>query len=165
MNDPASADPAFAAPVFAGPEQTLAPGRGPISVVWSLPGQGRGLEAAVVRLAPGAGLEEHTGDGCALLLTVLAGSGELTLPGAVLALAPGALAWLPAPTPRALRAGGHGLTYTTAHRPRPPRAAAPDPGGEPVCLLERVCPQCGRLSAEREDRYCARCATPLSAPG
>lgn len=145
--------------VFLDPEQTGAPGRGPVALVWALGGAARDLDAAVVRLAPGADLGEPAGTGHGVLLTVLAGSGELRLPETRWALAPGALAWLPARTAHTLRAGAQGLTYTTAHR-RPAPAA---PGaGEPVCLLDRVCPQCGRLAADREARFCARCGTPLT---
>ncbi|MFH8612644.1 cupin domain-containing protein [Streptomyces sp. NPDC018029] len=160
-------EPAGARPLFVGPERTGAPGSGQISVVWSLGGDGRDLDAAVVRLAPGADLGEHTENGCGILLTVLAGSGELRVPGEVLPLAPGALAWLPARTPRFLRAGEHGLTYTTAHRRRPLPETGPETagGGEPACLLERVCPRCGRLAGERDARYCARCGTALAAAG
>ncbi|WP_425264388.1 zinc ribbon domain-containing protein [Streptomyces atriruber] len=28
--------------------------------------------------------------------------------------------------------------------------------------MDRVCPQCGRLAADREARFCARCGTPLT---
>ncbi|MEU6996227.1 hypothetical protein ABZ953_36955 [Streptomyces sp. NPDC046465] len=161
---PESAAPAPAAPVFAAPEQTLAGRPGQISLVWSLAaGAGRDLDASVVRLAPGADLGEPTATACGTLLTVLAGDGELRLPDAVLALAPGALAWLPAHTPHTLRAGERGLTWTTAHRR--PGATGPDRAGEPVCLLERVCPHCGRLATDRDARYCARCATALTGPG
>jgi quercetin dioxygenase-like cupin family protein len=40
------------------------------------------------------------------------------------------------------------------------QAAAPE-GGEPACLLHRVCTECGRLAQERDARYCARCGTRL----
>ncbi|MFF1378863.1 hypothetical protein [Streptomyces sp. NPDC058308] len=169
MTDPAASDearpaPQPAAPVFAAPEQTLAGRPGQISLVWSLAdGAGRDLAASVVRLAPGAGLGEPAEAAHGTLLTVLAGGGELRLPGAVSALAPGALAWLPAHTPYSLRAGEQGLTCTTAHRR--PGATGPAGAGEPVCLLERVCPQCGRLATDRDARYCTRCAGALSGPG
>ncbi|MEW2394377.1 AraC family ligand binding domain-containing protein [Streptomyces venezuelae] len=156
--------PGAPAPLLLGPQQTGAPGRGPVSLVWSLHEPGRDLDAAVVRLAPGTDLGEDAGAGHGLLLTVLAGDGELRLADTRFPLAPGALAWLPAHTAHALRAGAQGLTYTTAHR-RPAPAGPGTGAGEPVCLLDRVCPQCGRLAAGREDRFCARCGQPLTGTG
>ncbi|MEU3737619.1 cupin domain-containing protein [Streptomyces sp. NPDC032198] len=155
--------PVPAAPVFVGAEETAALGRGPISVLWSLVDRTRDLDADVVRLAPGASIGEHTEEQWGVLFTVLAGTGELRTPDATLRLAPGALAWLPTGITRCVDAGEEGLVYTTAHR-RPALAAGSADGpdaGEPVCLLDRVCPECGRLAAERDARYCARCGTPL----
>ncbi|WP_078606991.1 helix-turn-helix transcriptional regulator [Streptomyces flavidovirens] len=40
-------------------------------------------------------------------------------------------------------------------------AGTQEEGGEAACLLDRVCPDCGRLAAERDARYCGRCGTPL----
>ncbi|MEV5983255.1 hypothetical protein [Streptomyces sp. NPDC052114] len=156
--------PAEGAPVFVGPERTVADGPGAIRVVWSLGGDGRDLDAVVVRLAPGATVDDRAETAFGVLFTVLAGSGELQVPDALFTLAPGALAWLPAGTAHAVRAGERGLTYTAAHR-RPLRNVGPeahDDAGEPVCLLERVCPACGRLATDREARYCGRCGTPLA---
>ncbi|WP_409239906.1 hypothetical protein [Streptomyces sp. PA5.6] len=148
-------------PVLLGPHQTRAPGRGPVSLVWALRGRGRDLDAAVVRLAPGTDLGEDTGAGHGLLLTVLAGAGELRLAGTCFPLAPGALAWLPARTAHALRAGEQGLTYTTAHRHRPP---APADAGDPACLLDRVCPRCGHL-APGQAHFCPHCGRHLPGTG
>ncbi|MGW6057462.1 cupin domain-containing protein [Streptomyces sp. NPDC055189] len=157
--------PAPAAPVFVGPEQTAAVGRGQVSVLWSLGDRTRDLDADVVRLAPGASTGEHTEEEFGVLLTVLTGSGELRTPDVTWQLVPGALAWLPAGPGRCVDAGEEGLVYTTAHRRRP--APGTDPhgcpdAGEPVCLLDRVCPECGGFAAERDARYCARCGTPLA---
>lgn len=157
--------PAPAAPMFVGPEQTAAVGRGQISVVWSLSGHTRDLDANVVRLAPDAAIGEHTETVLGVLLTVLIGSGELRTPDATWQLTPGALAWLPAGTTRSVHAGEEGLAYTTAHRRRPPLGIGPAVGsdaGEPACLLDRVCPDCGRLATERDARFCARCGTALA---
>ncbi|WP_055702616.1 MULTISPECIES: hypothetical protein [Streptomyces] len=154
-------------PVFVGPERTGADGPGEIRVVWSLGGETRDLDALVVRLAPGAVVDEGAGAAHGVLLTVLAGGGELRLPEDVVTLAPGALAWLPAGTAHSVHAGDRGLTYTTAHRRHPLRAGGAEPhgdAGEPVCLLERVCPACGRLATDRDARYCARCGTSLTDP-
>lgn len=151
--------PVPAAAVFVGPEQTAAAGRGQISVLWSLGGPTRDLDADVVRLAPGASLGEHTEE-FEILFGVLTGAGELRTPDGTWRLTPGALAWLPAGLTRCVDAGEEGLVYTTTRRRR--QAGGSDAGGEPVCLLGRVCPECGRLAAERDARYCARCGTPLA---
>ncbi|MFJ4771885.1 hypothetical protein ACIP88_22705 [Streptomyces uncialis] len=58
----------------------------------------------------------------------------------------------------------HGRVGPEAARapdPPAPSAPVPDPGGEPACLLHRVCEECGRLAPGREDRRCARCGGPL----
>lgn len=42
--------------------------------------------------------------------------------------------------------------------------AAPDStpeGGESVCWLDRVCPECGRLADTAPPTVCARCGSPL----
>ncbi|MGW7087262.1 cupin domain-containing protein [Streptomyces sp. NPDC054871] len=161
MSTPA---PAPAAPVFVGPEQTAAVGRGQISVLWSLGDRTRDLDADVVRLAPGAGIGEHTEEEFGVLLTVLTGAGEVRTPDTTWQLTPGALAWLPAGVIRCVDAGEEGLVYTTAHRRRPAPGTGPaddSEAGEPVCLLGLVCRECGRLAAEHDARYCARCGTPL----
>lgn len=156
--------PAPAAAVFVGPERTGAAGRGQISVLWALGDRTRDLDADVVRLAPGASIGDHT-EKFGVLFSVLTGTGELRTPDGSWRLTPGALAWLPAGLARCVTAGEDGLVYTTAHRRR--TAVGADPGGgsdtgEPVCLLGRVCPECGRLAADRDARYCARCGTPLA---
>ncbi|MFH8484662.1 AraC family ligand binding domain-containing protein [Streptomyces longisporoflavus] len=157
--------PAPAAPVFVGPEQTAAVGRGQVSVLWALGDRTRDLDADVVRLAPGASTGEHTEREFGVLLTVLTGAGALRTADATWQLTPGALAWLPAGISRCVAAGEEGLVYTTAHRRRPLPGSGPlggFDGGEPVCLLDRVCPECGSLAADRDARYCARCGTPLT---
>ncbi|MGW5738397.1 MULTISPECIES: hypothetical protein [Streptomyces] len=157
--------PVPAAAVFVAPEETAAVGRGPVSVLWSLVDGTRDLDAAVVRLGPGAGIGEHTEDAWGVLFTVLTGSGELRTPDGTWRLTPGALAWLPAGVSRRVDAGEEGLVYTTAHRRRPAPGADPAEGfdaGEPVCLLGRICSACGRPAAERDARYCGRCGTPLA---
>ncbi len=38
-----------------------------------------------------------------------------------------------------------------------------DIGGDPVCWLDRVCPECGRFAAsERKPRTCPECGAELS---
>jgi hypothetical protein len=36
-----------------------------------------------------------------------------------------------------------------------------DLGGDPACWLARVCPECGRLTEERDPTHCAACGEPL----
>lgn len=40
---------------------------------------------------------------------------------------------------------------------RPSPAGTPETGGEPACLLDRVCPECGRLAETAPPTTCARC--------
>ena len=40
-----------------------------------------------------------------------------------------------------------------------------DTGGEPVCLLHRVCTECGRLSESAPATTCDACGHPLPADG
>ncbi|MDT0379417.1 hypothetical protein RM572_11625 [Streptomyces sp. DSM 42041] len=49
-----------------------------------------------------------------------------------------------------------------APEPRPRRAGAREPadqdlGGEPACMLDRVCPACGRLADAAPPTTCPRC--------
>ncbi|HWU11821.1 MAG TPA: cupin domain-containing protein [Streptomyces sp.] len=136
-------------------------GRG---ALWHLAEQGRELDANVVRLPPGAGVGEHQEDVLDVFLVVLAGGGRLrTGAGGTLDLAPTAVIWLPRTSRRALEAGPEGLTYLTVHRRRPgltvkPAVRAPAyEGGEAPCMLDLVCPECGRLSADRAPRFCSAC--------
>lgn len=153
--------PVPAAAVFVAPERTASAGRGPISVLWALGDRARDLDANVVRLAPGASIGEHAESDVGVLFTVLAGGGELGTPQAAWPLTPGALAWIPAGITRCVTAGQEGLVYTTAHRRHPgPDSPGSLDAGEPVCLLDRVCPACGRLATERDARYCAHCGAP-----
>ncbi|MFD3544659.1 hypothetical protein ACFWUW_03405 [Streptomyces sp. NPDC058655] len=155
--------PAPAAPVFLVPPHPDA-GEGRTGVVWALGDRTRDLDANLVRIGPGAGIGEHTESVLGVLLVVVGGTGELRTPDATVALVPGAVAWLPAGTTRSVRAGAEGLVYTTAHRRRPPLTIGPAPhagAGEPACLLDRVCTECGRLATESDARHCSRCGARL----
>ncbi|MFJ3829654.1 hypothetical protein ACIPWI_16995 [Streptomyces sp. NPDC090046] len=140
------------------------PGDAPVRVVWALGDPRRDLDANLVRLRAGAVVEEDTWTFPGALLLVVAGSGEIRTPGRTVELTPGCAAWLPAGTPRALRAGAEGLTYTAAHRRSPTPAVLPE-SGEPACLLHLVCDGCGRLAADRDARFCSRCGTRLGPQG
>ncbi|MGW3303493.1 hypothetical protein [Streptomyces rubiginosohelvolus] len=130
--------------------------------LWHLAEPGRELDANLVRLPPGAEVGEHQEDVLDVLLVVLAGAGSVRAgDGQVLDLAAGAVLWLPRTSRRALAAGPDGLTYLTAHRRRPGLAIKPPSGayegGEEPCMLDRVCPECGRLSQDPAPVFCSRC--------
>ncbi|MDK0521234.1 hypothetical protein [Streptomyces sp. ML-6] len=154
--------------------------------LWQLAEQGRELDANLVRLPPGAEVGEHQEDVLDVLLVVVEGSGRITTPDGVLDLAPTTAVWLPRGSRRALAAGPDGLAHLTVHRRRPgltikppaaspatsrvtsrverpavPPVASPMPydggGGEAPCMLDRVCPACGRLSHDPEPVFCSRC--------
>ncbi|MYX75604.1 hypothetical protein [Streptomyces sp. SID3915] len=134
--------------------------------LWHLAERGRELDANYVRLAPGAAVGEHQEDTLDVLLLVLTGGGRLrTGDGGILDLAPTTVTWLPRTSRRALEAGPEGLTYLTVHRRRPGlaitsapvRAPTAQEGGEAPCMLDLVCPECGRLSADRAPKYCSAC--------
>ncbi|MFI2777979.1 hypothetical protein [Streptomyces sp. ALB3] len=136
-------------------------GRG---ALWHLAEQGRELDANLVRLPPGAGVGEHQEDVLDVLLVVLAGAGSLrTAAGDTLDLVPTTVTWLPRTSRRALEAGPEGLTYLTVHRRRPGLTIGPavrtpaHEGGEAPCMLDLVCPECGRLSADRAPVFCSAC--------
>ncbi|MFE1578002.1 cupin domain-containing protein [Streptomyces fradiae] len=148
--------------------------------LWRLAEPDRQLDANVVRLAPGAEVAVHVEPDLDVLVFVVSGQGRLeTGDGAgTRVLEAGCVVWLPRGARRGLAAGPHGLDYLTVHRRRPgmtigrapgaerepdARPAGVEPsGGEPVCLLDRVCPECGRLAPEgAEVRFCARCGTAL----
>ncbi|MFH9617311.1 hypothetical protein [Streptomyces pratensis] len=136
--------------------------------LWHLAEQGRELDANIVRLPPGTGVGEHQEDVLDVLLVVLAGGGSLrTGEGGTLDLAPTTVTWLPRTSRRSLEAGPDGLTYLTVHRRRPgltikPAVRTPaHEGGEAPCMLDLVCPECGRLSADRVPKYCSACGEPF----
>ncbi|MFC0597710.1 hypothetical protein [Streptomyces palmae] len=134
--------------------------------VWRLSTASRQLDSNLVRLAPGKQVAGHVEPDLDVLVYVTGGSGGLAVDGAAAQeLVPGCVAWLPHGSHRSLAAGPDGLTYLTVHRRRPGmsiRSAPPRPaGGEPACLLDRVCPECGRLAEESGARFCSRCGERL----
>ncbi|MFF1910491.1 hypothetical protein ACFVYE_02330 [Streptomyces sp. NPDC058239] len=137
--------------------------------LWQLAEQGRELDANLVRLPPGAEVGEHQEDVLDVLLVVIAGSGRVVVAGGdALNLTPTSVVWLPRTSRRALAAGPDGLAYVTVHRRRPGLTVKPSvaplaapssayEGGEAPCMLDRVCPECGRLSQDPEPVFCSRC--------
>ncbi|MEU1471561.1 hypothetical protein ABZ434_25490 [Streptomyces sp. NPDC005761] len=134
--------------------------------LWQLDKQGRELDANLVRLPAGAEVGEHQEDVLDVLLVVLEGDGRLTPGdgGEPLALTPTTVTWLPRTSRRSLTAGPDGLAYLTVHRRRPglaigsaPASAVTYEGGEAPCALDRVCPECGRMSQESAPKYCGEC--------
>ena len=141
---------------------TAAPDRR--GALWQLAEQGREMDANLVRLPPGAEVGEHQEDVLDVLLVVIAGSGRVTRGAEVLELAPTTVLWLPRTSRRALAAGPDGLAYLTVHRRRPGLTVRPSvevpaayEGGEGPCMLDRVCPDCGRLSVDPAPVFCSRC--------
>ncbi|MFE7455679.1 hypothetical protein [Streptomyces sp. NPDC057554] len=133
--------------------------------LWQLAEPGRELDANLVRLPAGAEVGEHQEDVLDVLLVVLAGGGHLRTGSGDgpegLELGGSTVVWLPRTSRRSLLAGPDGLTYLTVHRRRPGLAIkAPGgayEGGEGPCMLDRVCPGCGRLSDDAAPVFCSRC--------
>ncbi|MFF2503209.1 cupin domain-containing protein [Streptomyces sp. NPDC058067] len=134
--------------------------------LWKLDGAARQLDANLVRLPSGAGVTEHVEPDLDVLLVVVEGSGSLHHAGDEEELAPGALVFVPRGERRSVTAGADGLAYLTAHRRRPGLTIGGTQareGGEPACLLGRICPACGRVSEDPSASYCGRCGGRLPA--
>ncbi|CAJ1498266.1 DUF2249 domain-containing protein [[Mycobacterium] burgundiense] len=87
--------------------------------VWNIPVAQRDLDSNIVALAPGGGIDSHTGPDLDVLIYVLSGDGQLTTELEThLALAPGDLVWLPRRSQRKFSAGRNGLRYLTVHQRR-----------------------------------------------
>ncbi|MFK8907808.1 hypothetical protein [Streptomyces sp. YS-3] len=147
-------------------ETVAAAEQGQGGALWRLAEEGRQLDANLVRLPPDASVAEHVESDLDVLLVVVEGTGRLDNGVERQTLAPGTVAWLPRTARRALSAGPDGLAYLSVHRRRPGlkigvRTAQLDEGGEAPCSLDRVCPACGRMAAESDARYCARCGEEL----
>lgn len=129
-------------------------------VLWKLTVEGRQLDANVVRLAPGAQVAAHAEPALDVLVYVLGGGGRLDVDGERHPLEGGSVVWLPRGARRALEAGAHGLDYLTVHRRRPGMTIGH--ANEPAHLMDRVCPECGRLAPDTTDvRFCGHCGSRL----
>jgi quercetin dioxygenase-like cupin family protein len=91
----------------------------PRGVLWKLAEPGRQLDANVVRLPAGENIAAHAEPDLDVLVLVVAGGGTMDTPGGALALAEGAMLWLPHGSRRSIAAGPDGLAYVTVHRRRP----------------------------------------------
>jgi uncharacterized protein (DUF2249 family) len=87
-------------------------------VVWKLEVQNRDLDSNVISLAPGGGIDMHSGAEVDVLVNVLSGSGRLLTERGTVDLVPGALLWLPRRSRRQFSAGPDGLRYLTVHQKR-----------------------------------------------
>ncbi|MFE3494184.1 cupin domain-containing protein [Streptomyces sp. NPDC059175] len=138
--------------------------------LWRLDIDRRQLDANVVRLPAGSRVAEHVEPDLDVLLYVTEGDGHLEVDGVRQEIAAGSVVWLPRGARRALDAGPEGLVQLSVHRRRPGLAikrtgTQRQEGGEAACLLDRVCPACGRVATESDARFCVRCGEELPNPG
>ena len=87
--------------------------------VWQLTPASRDLDANIIALPPGDEIAAHDGPDLDVLIHVLAGSGTLETAAGKIALATGALVWLPRRSRRRFAAGPEGLRYFTVHHRKP----------------------------------------------
>jgi len=83
--------------------------------LWRLQEQPRDLDANLVQLPAGSGVDAHAGPEVDVLLNVVHGTGRLLTESGELELRPGVLVWLPRRSRREIRAGADGLRYLTVH--------------------------------------------------
>ncbi|MGW7267379.1 hypothetical protein [Streptomyces sp. NPDC054842] len=156
-------------PVLAALDELVRGTAGPGDEVWRLEAAAAELRVAAVRIAPGARVE-LPGDR-EVLLIVLDGHGHLRSADGDQDLTGHTAVWLPRRREESLHAGESGL-YCLTVLPRPPHPAAPPAvdtglgaasgGGEPACLLQQVCAECGRMATESDALYCNRCGASLA---
>ncbi|HET6856748.1 MAG TPA: hypothetical protein VFH94_06600 [Streptomyces sp.] len=133
--------------------------------LWRPAGTSRQLDAHLIRLPAGQRDDCQAESEVDVLINVVGGSGVLESGGAAEGLAAGHLLWLPRGAHRAISAGSDGLVYVRVHRRRAGLAvnrpaidrADGAQGGEPPCMISRLCPDCDRPTTERDARFCAGC--------
>jgi quercetin dioxygenase-like cupin family protein len=103
----------------AGPEEAGA--------LWRLQEGRRDLDANLVQLPAGTGVDAHAGPDVDVLVSVVHGSGRLITAAGALELRPGVLVWLPRRSRREISAGPDGLRYLTVHQRRPGVTIQPPP--------------------------------------
>ena len=99
--------------------------------IWKLQPTPRDLDANIIQLPAGEGINAHIGPDLDVLLVVLDGSGSLTTELTVVDLHPGAIVWLPRRCHRQFAAGAQGLRYLTVHQRRTALALSPIPRPDP----------------------------------
>jgi quercetin dioxygenase-like cupin family protein len=87
-------------------------------VAWSASPEG--VNVNLVALGRAGSVGSHRNDEVDVLLTVVAGSGTLTVDGAVLRLTPAVAVLVPRGARRGVTAGPEGIRYLTVHRARGP---------------------------------------------
>ncbi len=87
--------------------------------VWQLSPAARDLDANIIALPPGDEIAAHDGPDLDVLLHILAGTGTLETETGEIALAAGALVWLPRRSRRRIAAGAAGLQYFSVHHRKP----------------------------------------------
>ncbi|GAA5154922.1 hypothetical protein GCM10025768_26960 [Microbacterium pseudoresistens] len=95
--------------------------------VWQLTPARRDLDANIIALPAGDAIDTHDGPGLDVLFVVLSGSGTLGTETGEIALAPGAVVWLPPRSQRRIDAGAEGLRYLTVHHRKPTLSITPRP--------------------------------------
>ena len=99
---------------------------GRAGVVWSLP-HGGDLDANLVHLHPGGTIERHVNDDVDVMISVIAGHGQLVIDGSTHPLRDLVVALVPKGQYREVRAGSAGITYLSIHRRRGPLGITPNP--------------------------------------
>lgn len=90
----------------------------PAGVVWQLAVQSREIDADVTRLSAGQDTGMYVGPEFDAMIHVLSGNGSLTTELGTIALAAGALLWMPKRSKRQFVVGSDGLRYLTIHQKR-----------------------------------------------
>lgn len=103
---------------------------GPSGAVWSLP-HGGDLDANLVRLDPGVGIDAHVNNEVDVLVSVRSGSAHLTIDGHTAELGPDHLALIPKGSRRTIVGGADGVIYLSIHRRRDPLSITKRPGEPP----------------------------------
>ena len=94
------------------------PADAPAGAVWSIRVSDRDLDSNIIALPAGEAIDPHTGPDLDVLIHVLSGSGTLVTERGDVALAAGAVAFLPKRSRRGFTAGPDGLRYLTVHQRR-----------------------------------------------
>jgi quercetin dioxygenase-like cupin family protein len=92
---------------------------GRAGVVWSLP-HGADLDANLVHLHPGGSIDSHVNDEVDIVISVIAGDGQLVIGGTSHRLCDLVVALVPKGERREIRAGSAGITYLSIHSRRSP---------------------------------------------